>query len=137
MDILATRAECKIREARDEDRSGIAAELCMAGHSVTPLYRRIYALVRQVPPGRVTTYGRIARQAGCTARTVGFAMSALPAGHDVPWQRVVNGKGEVSPRRTGDGDLIQRLLLEGEGVRFDPRGRIDLLRYGWEPADGA
>lgn len=104
----------------------------------SPLYDRIYTLVRRVPPGRVTTYGRIARQVGCTARTVGFAMAALPAGHDVPWQRVINARGEVSPRRNGDGDLIQRLLLEAEGVRFDARGRVDLVRYGWEPetADG-
>jgi methylated-DNA-protein-cysteine methyltransferase-like protein len=99
------------------------------------LYSRIYALVRRIPPGRVTTYGAIARLAGCTARVVGFAMAALPAGHDVPWQRVVNVQGMVSPRRDGDGELIQRLLLEGEGVRFDSRGRIDLGRYSWEPAE--
>lgn len=97
----------------------------------TPLYSRIHDLVRQVPAGCVTTYGRIARQAGCTARTVGFAMAMLPDGHDVPWQRVVNSQGSVSPRRNGNGDLLQRLLLESEGVRFDDRGRIDLDRYGW------
>ncbi|AJE02232.1 MGMT family protein [Geobacter pickeringii] len=102
----------------------------------SPLYNRIYTLVRKVPPGRVTTYGRIARQAGCTARTVGFAMAALPAGHDVPWQRVINSQGQVSPRRNGDGGLIQRLLLEAEGVRFDSRGRVNLLRYGWELENG-
>ena len=101
----------------------------------TPLYSRIYALVRQIPRGRVTTYGRIARQVGCTARTVGFAMAALPAGHDVPWQRVINSRGEVSPRRNGDGDLVQRLALEAEGVPFDSRGRIDLVRYGWVLVD--
>lgn len=97
----------------------------------TPLYSRIYDLVRRIPPGRVTTYGRIARQVGCTARSVGFAMAALPDGHDVPWQRVINSQGKVSPRRNGDGDLIQRLLLEAEGVRFDARGRVDLVRYAW------
>jgi len=98
----------------------------------SPLYSRIYALVRRIPPGRVTTYGNIARQVGCTARSVGFAMAALPDGHDVPWQRVINSQGKVSPRRNGDGDLIQRLLLEAEGVRFDARGGVDLVRYGWE-----
>ena len=100
----------------------------------SPLYSRIYDLVRRIPPGRVTTYGRIAREVGCTARTVGFAMAALPAGHDVPWQRVINSQGKVSPRSNGDGDLIQRLLLEAEGVQFDARGRVDLIRYGWEAA---
>lgn len=94
------------------------------------LYNRIYALVRQIPPGRVTTYGHIARQIGCTARTVGFAMAALPAGHDVPWQRVINSEGKVRPRRNDDGAIIQRQLLEAEGVRFDARGRVDLIRYG-------
>jgi methylated-DNA-protein-cysteine methyltransferase-like protein len=105
-------------------------------NSASPLYARIYALVRQVPPGRVTTYGSIARQVGCTARIVGFAMAALPAGHDVPWQRVINSQGRVSPRRSDDGALIQRLVLEAEGVLFDHRGRIDLGRYGWEAAGG-
>lgn len=99
-------------------------------------YGRIYALVRQIPPGRVTTYGRIAREVGCTARTVGFAMAALPSGHDVPWQRVINSQGKVSPRRSDDGDIIQRQLLEAEGVLFDPHGRVDLVRYGWEPDVG-
>ncbi len=102
-------------------------------NSATPLYSHIYALVSRIPPGRVITYGSIARQVGCTARTVGFAMAALPAGHDVPWQRVINSQGKVSLRRNGDGDLIQRQLLEAEGVLFDPQGRVDLVRYGWEP----
>jgi methylated-DNA-protein-cysteine methyltransferase related protein len=96
------------------------------------LYGSIYILVRQVPPGRVTTYGRIARHVGCSARTVGFAMAALPSGHDVPWQRVINSQGKVSSRRNSDGDIIQRQLLEAEGVLFDPKGRVDLDRYGWE-----
>ena len=109
----------------------------MTRNFASSLYSRIYALVRQIPPGRVTTYGRIASRIGCTARTVGFAMAALPAGQEVPWQRVINSRGEVSPRRTSDGDLIQRLVLEAEGVAFDVRGRIDLDRYGWEPPPAA
>lgn len=101
-------------------------------HSVSPLYSSIYALVCQVPSGRVTTYGNIARQVGCTARTVGFAMAALAGRHDVPWQRVINGQGKVSQRCNGDGSLIQRLVLEAEEVKFDARGRVDLALYGWE-----
>lgn len=108
----------------------------MNPHHQSPLYSRIYTLVRQVPPGRLTTYGAIARRVGCTARTVGFAMAALPVGHDIPWQRVINSQGRVSLRRNGDGDLIQRLLLETEGVNFDSQGRVDLNRYGWEPGAG-
>jgi methylated-DNA-protein-cysteine methyltransferase-like protein len=59
-------------------------------------------------------------------------MAALPSGHDVPWQRVINSQGKVSSRRNSDGDIIQRQLLEAEGVLFDPKGRVDLDRYGWE-----
>ena len=61
-------------------------------------------------------------------------MAALPTVHDLPWQRVINSQGKVSPRRNGDGDIIQRQLLEAEGVRFDARGRVDFVRYGWEAA---
>ena len=101
------------------------------------LYPRIYHLVRQIPPGRVTSYGRIARRLGCSARSVGYAMAALPAGHDLPWQRVINSQGKVSPRAGGDGSLIQKMLLEAEGVRFDAGGRVDFAEYGWEFPEGA
>ena len=98
----------------------------------TSLYRRIYADVRKIPRGRVSTYGRIAKRVGdCGARQVGYAMAALPMGSNVPWQRVVNHKGEISLRRNGDGELRQRLLLEAEGVVFSLRGHIDLKVYGW------
>ncbi len=102
-----------------------------AGKLPSPLYRRIYALVQQIPPGRVASYGQLARLVGCSARTVGFAMAALPAGSAVPWQRVINSQGKVSPRRDGEGNLLQRDLLEAEGVRFDRSERIDLQRFGW------
>ncbi len=96
------------------------------------MYERIYDLVRKVPPGRVVAYGHIARIAGgCSPRNVGYAMSALPFSTDVPWQRVINVKGEISLRKNSDGDLIQRQLLEAEGITFDKRGIIDLDRYGW------
>jgi methylated-DNA-protein-cysteine methyltransferase-like protein len=98
----------------------------------TSLYSRIYAQVRRIPKGRVSTYGHIAKLAGGTgARQVGYAMAALPVGSPVPWQRVVNHKGEISLRRSGDGEMRQRRLLEAEGVSFNLRGRIDLKRYGW------
>ena len=95
----------------------------------SPLYQQIYTLVRQIPPGAVSTYGRIGQLVGCTARTVGFAMAALPPGSDVPWQRVINSQGKVSPRRDGEGNLLQQDLLAAEGIRFDSAGKIDLKRY--------
>ncbi len=98
-------------------------------------YARIYAVVRRIPRGRVASYGQIARLAGLPgqARQVGYAMYALPTGTRVPWHRVVNAQGAVSRRRVPGAELTQRMLLEREGLRFGPRGRIPLDRYGWRP----
>ena len=96
-----------------------------------PLYERIYAVVRQIPPGKVATYGQIARiTGGCSARMVGYALAALNR-DDVPWQRVINAKGKISPHGAGFGTSIQRNLLEQEGVQFDTEGRVDFNEVGW------
>ena len=98
------------------------------------LYERIYAVIREVPPGKVAAYGLIARIVGrCTPRMVGYALAAL-RNHDkdVPWQRIVNSQGQLSLRGPE-----QRQLLEAEGVIFDARGRIDLKRFGWSGPDAA
>ncbi|HET7308235.1 MAG TPA: MGMT family protein [Gammaproteobacteria bacterium] len=99
---------------------------------MTPIYECIYAAVREIPPGRVATYGGIARHVGAsTPRQVGYAMAALHDGRDVPWHRVINSRGEVSTRKSGYGASEQRRLLEEEGVYFDRRGRVDLTKFGW------
>ena len=98
------------------------------------LYDRIYDMVRQIPSGKVTTYGRIAELVGgCTARMVGYAMAALKRGTapDVPWQRVINAKGKVSVHGDGIGNAMQRVILEQEGVIFDAKDRVDFERFGW------
>jgi methylated-DNA-protein-cysteine methyltransferase-like protein len=94
-------------------------------------FRRVYALVRQVPRGRVVTYGQIARALGAphAARTVGWAMRDCP--ENLPWQRVVNARGEISLRPTS-GYHEQRARLKAEGIRFNRAGRIDLNKYGWK-----
>jgi methylated-DNA-protein-cysteine methyltransferase-like protein len=96
-------------------------------------YRRIYEMVRRIPRGRVATYGQIAELAGLEghARQVGYALAALPASIRIPWHRVINAKGEVSTRGGGDSHELQRNLLEGEGIRFDDRGRINLKKHRW------
>ncbi len=100
-----------------------------------PVYQRILHLVRQIPPGRVATYGQIAWLEGhCTPRMVGYALGGLPDGSDVPWQRVINASGGVSPR---PGSQRQYELLEGEGVRFDAEGRVNFQRFGWGGPDPA
>ncbi|MFQ5840285.1 MAG: MGMT family protein [Candidatus Methylomirabilales bacterium] len=98
-------------------------------------YARIYAVVRRIPPGQVVTYGQVARLAGLPgyARQVGYALHALDPGSGVPWQRVINARGEISPRAAPGWDLAQRQLLEREGVIFDSRSRIDLTRFQWKP----
>ena len=95
------------------------------------LFPRIYEVVSQVPRGRVTTYGAIAHIVGrgCDARLVGYAMAGVND-PEVPWQRVINAQGKISPR-AGRGAELQRKRLEAEGVTFDARGRIDLERFGW------
>jgi hygromycin-B 4-O-kinase len=98
-----------------------------------PVYEQVYQQVRQIPRGRVSTYGRIAQAVpGCTARMVGYALSGLPESSDVPWQRVLNAQGKISPRNGGHGGLHQQQLLEAEGVRFDANHRVRWSEFGWE-----
>ena len=93
---------------------------------------RIWHVVSQIPEGRVATYGQVAELAGLprSARKVGRTMSRLPHGSRLPWHRVINAAGRVSPR--GGGEHRQREILEAEGVVFI-KGRVDLSRYGWSP----
>jgi len=98
----------------------------------------VWAVVRQIPPGKVATYGQVAQMLpppgnmdakaylAFGPRWVGGAMAACP--DDVPWWRVLNAKGEISLR---PGAQEQRNRLEAEGVEFDERGRVDLKRFRW------
>lgn len=98
-----------------------------------PDYARIYAAVARVPRGRVATYGQIAALADLPgrARQVGYALHALPDGSPIPWQRVVNARGDISlPGMSGG---RQRELLAREGVALSDAGRVDLARYQWRP----
>jgi methylated-DNA-protein-cysteine methyltransferase-like protein len=97
----------------------------------------IYKVVRCIPPGKVATYGQIAKMLGQpqAARTVGWAMGAVPDGSDVPWQRVINSKGMISFPPGSPGAALQRALLEEEGVVFDDKGRVNLRSYGWQGLD--
>ena len=98
-------------------------------------YDRIYAVVRRVPRGSVTTYGTVARLAGLPgrARQVGYALAALHDGSSVPWHRVVNAQGRLSLARVGSpSGITQRLRLTREGVRVDAGDRVSLARFGWK-----
>jgi methylated-DNA-protein-cysteine methyltransferase-like protein len=105
---------------------------------------QVWDLARQIPAGRVASYGQIARlipppegvetkaYLALGPRWVGAAMAKCP--DDVPWQRVINSRGEISLR---PGAEEQRHLLEEEGVEFSDRGRVDLVRFGWETDSGS
>ena len=100
-------------------------------------YDRIYNIVRQIPHGKVATYGQVAELAGLAgkARLVGYALYRVDLKHeDVPWHRVINAKGEVSYSQVRHGaDYLQRSLLEDEGIEFSPEGKIKLSQYRWRP----
>ena len=103
---------------------------------VPGVHDRIIAVVRQIPYGRVASYGQIAHIAGgCTPRMVGYCLASLEQGSDVPWQRVINGQGRISPRGVGWGAQVQRELLLEEGVEFSDAGRISFRRFGWLDPD--
>ncbi|HEX7680194.1 MAG TPA: MGMT family protein [Thermoanaerobaculia bacterium] len=95
---------------------------------------RIYAVVKRIPRGSVATYGQVATLAGLDghARQVGYALHDLPQRSNVPWHRVINARGEISPRSAGDSHELQRMLLEAEGVAFSLDGRVELKRYRWK-----
>jgi methylated-DNA-protein-cysteine methyltransferase related protein len=96
------------------------------------LTNRIYRVVKDIPRGRVCTYGWVAERAGLPrrARLVGQALSQSPRGLRLPWHRVINAQGRISfPARSAPA-VEQRRRLEAEGVVF-LRGRVNLERYGW------
>ena len=102
--------------------------------NASSIHTRIFAAVRKIPPGRVATYGQIARLAGLGnhARLVGYALHALPGGSRVPWHRVLNARGKISLQ--GDSARQQLSLLRREGVRIKASGTIDLGSYQWRPS---
>jgi methylated-DNA-protein-cysteine methyltransferase-like protein len=104
----------------------------------TGTHARIHAVVSRIPRGRVATYGQLAELVGLPggARQVGYALHALGVGSSVPWQRVINAKGRVSPRSVPGFEAVQRALLEREGVAFGADGRVDLERCRWRPRPG-
>ena len=105
-----------------------------------PFYQNVYLIVRQIPPGMVTSYGRIAEMLNNpgAARQVGYAMSALknraddPAYQDIPWHRVVNHQGQIVIRGSGEGRLYQAELLREESVEISKDLKVNLANHLWE-----
>lgn len=104
----------------------------MSARQSTNFFEKVYDIVAQIPSGKVTTYGQIARMIGSprAAKQVGFAMRAA-GGRNLPCHRVVNRLGELAPEHVFDDKRIQRRILEDEGITFLLNGRIDLDKHFW------
>ena len=98
-------------------------------------FQRVYAVVRQIPTGRVTSYGAIARYLGSAggARTVGYAMNAAHSLHDVPAHRVVNRLGILTGKHHFGGFTAMQQQLESEGIRVEEDPIQDFARHFWDP----
>ena len=94
----------------------------------------VYRLVKQIPRGRVTTYGALAKALHLRggARTAGRAMAATPSGKGIPWHRVVGDRGKLLIREPYAS--LQRKLLESEGVSLR-ESRVDLKTHSWSPTN--
>jgi len=92
-------------------------------------FEKVYKLVRNIPKGKVSTYGLIANKLNMTPRTVGFALHANPDGEGTPCHRVVNRDGRVAPGYAFGGPGIQKKRLEQEGIKFIDEQRLDLNKY--------
>ena len=98
-------------------------------------YEAIYELVAMVPSGKVASYGMIASLlSGTTPRMVGFAMAGVPTDTDIPWQRIINSSGGISPRPGAD---RQYKILESEGIRFSKGGKVAWKDARWQGPDEA
>ncbi|MEO0434364.1 MAG: MGMT family protein [Cyanobacteria bacterium J06656_5] len=110
--------------------------MAKAGVIMPNSYDLIYAVVRKIPAGKVATYGQVAELAGLIGkpRVVGYALYKVAPEDEIPWQRVINAKGEISTSAFRDGsDDLQRVLLEDEGIEFEGN-KINLSKYRWQPS---
>lgn len=95
-------------------------------------HRRVIAIIKRVPKGKVVTYGQVAAMAGSPrgARQVSWTLHTAGAKENLPWQRVINREGKISIAK-GDGYELQKAMLIDEGVKFDRKDVVDLEKYGW------
>jgi methylated-DNA-protein-cysteine methyltransferase-like protein len=101
-------------------------------------FERVYAVARQIPYGKVTSYGAIAKVLGAarSARMVGWAMNASHNLEDVPAHRVVNRKGLLTGKHHFDGTNLMQQLLESEGIEVIDNQIIDFEKHFWMPEIG-
>ena len=97
---------------------------------MTEFSQRVIDIIKAVPAGRVASYGRIAEIAGNprAARQVSRLLHSSSEKYNLPWHRVIGSNGTISLK--GEGALIQRGLLESEGIEFGLSGNVDFGKYG-------
>ena len=98
-------------------------------------FERVYEIARQIPEGKVTSYGAIAKALGAarSARMVGWAMNASHNLEDVPAHRVVNRNGLLSGKHHFEGTNLMQQLLESEGIKVFNNQIIDFEKHFWDP----
>ncbi len=98
-------------------------------------FDRVYQIVKQIPPGKVTSYGAIAKALGAarSARMVGWAMNAAHNLEDVPAHRVVNRTGLLTGKHHFDGTNLMQQLLESEGIEVVDNQIVDFEKHFWQP----
>lgn len=100
-----------------------------------PFTEDVLRIIRDIPPGKVLTYGRVAALAGKPngARQVSRLLHSMSEKYDLPWHRVINAGGKIS-LKPSYGFELQKALLESEGVCFSKQETVDLNIYLWSPA---
>lgn len=96
--------------------------------------QQIFTVIHQIPKGKISTYGGIAKMAGYPgySRHVGKALGQLPSDSNLPWYRVLNSQGKISLK--GNNFIRQRDKLVAEGIEVSEAGRVNLKTYLWQPA---
>ncbi len=108
----------------------------IAGKKMEEFTRSVIEIIKQIPKGRVTTYGRISLMAGRSrgARQVSRILHTMSRKYNLPWHRVINIKGTISLPEYG-GYYEQKARLLSEGIEFDEKDRVDLKTFLWNPGD--
>ncbi len=102
--------------------------------NVEEFTENVVTIIKKIPPGKVMTYGQIAKCAGSPrgARQVVRVLHTMSRKHELPWHRVINAKGEIG-LKSEDGYIDQKMMLEGEGIVFLPNSKVDLTIYRYDP----
>ncbi len=102
--------------------------------NVEEFTENVVTIIKKIPPGKVMTYGQIAKCAGSPrgARQVVRILHTMSRKHELPWHRVINAKGEIG-LKSEDGYIDQKMMLEGEGIVFLPNSKVDLTIYRYDP----